>query len=240
MMRTQDGDAMIKAARSGDINKVVEYLDTGVSIESTDQYGNTALTRACDNGSIELVTCLLERKADVNHINQFQCCAIHGASMAGNKDVVDCLIQYGAHVNRPSSRGNRPLHFAALYCKEGLISLLLANGADPTLVNEDGKNAIDTVKDSSIFNKRVIHALYSHCATLFFDEGRLLLHLSLVKDNYSWLEDIQYIANTNTKAVETKDPVTGLYPFQLAAVKTIHLDSCFGLLREAPYLLMKK
>ena len=232
---------MIRAARNGDKDKVLEYLNSGVSIESTDQYGNTALARACDSGSVELITCLLERKANVNPVNQSKCSPIHGACLGGNADVAECLIKYGVPLNMASSQGNRPLHFAALHCKERLLSLLLANGADPTLTNEDGENFLDAVKQGSNRNKAaVMHPLYSQCAALSFDQGRLLLHVSLVKDTYSWLEDIQYILKSNVKAIRTKDPVTGLYPFQLAAVKKIQSDASFELLKEgAPYPLMK-
>ena len=65
--------------------------------------------------------------------------------------------------------------------------------------------------------------------------GRLPLHWSIGCKTPK-LDNVTDIFNSNTKAVSVLDPVTGLYPFMLAA-KQGCADAAFMLLREDPSLL---
>lgn len=244
-LRSEDGDAMMTAARKGEIQKVTAFLEDKVPVNSTDQHGNTALMKACDSQSLELVLLLVAvYKADVNQLNDFSCAAIHAACMVGNVEIVEALLNFGADANLASENNYRPLHFSMLYCKQDLLELLLDRGADPTLKDDRGRNSIDVLRERSLTNyskRAVLKWLYSRCASLQMNDcGQLLLHVSLEQKDYSWEDDIAAIVQGNLRAVGTPDPKTGLYPFQMAALLPNHFSSCFELMREFPYLLEER
>ena len=54
-LHAQELDDLFSAARSGDVDAVKSALGDGVSVDSVDQYGITALSMAAGNGNLELV-----------------------------------------------------------------------------------------------------------------------------------------------------------------------------------------
>ena len=53
-------------------------------------------------------------------------------------DVARVLLAAGADVNRRCEHGRTALHMAAAWGHADMVGLLLANGADPTLAEDDG------------------------------------------------------------------------------------------------------
>jgi ankyrin repeat protein len=53
-------------------------------------------------------------------------------------DVARVLIEAGADVNRQCEHGRTALHMAAAWGQAGVVRLLLENGADPTIVDDEG------------------------------------------------------------------------------------------------------
>ena len=64
-------DALLDAARTGDRAKVVALLDLGVSVNTTNKYGVSALGFAAERGHVDIVRLLVERGADVNVVDSF-------------------------------------------------------------------------------------------------------------------------------------------------------------------------
>lgn len=52
------------AAKAGDASRVRQALDSGISVNSKDQGGNTPLIWAAYSGSLDVIRLLLERGAD--------------------------------------------------------------------------------------------------------------------------------------------------------------------------------
>lgn len=68
--------------------------------------------------------------------------ALHRAVMYGaSLDVIVCLIDCGADVNARGYKGYTPLHFAASKGADDIMTLLVANGADASLLSDDDKTA---------------------------------------------------------------------------------------------------
>ena len=65
------------------------------------------------------------------------------ATYLGHRNIVGLLLKFGADVNHRSSDERTPLHWAAFRDNTQLIEFLLDNGADRTLVDKDGWNALD-------------------------------------------------------------------------------------------------
>jgi hypothetical protein len=68
---TTKADALLDAARKGDVAAVRTLLDEGLDVDTKFRYGRTALAFACDRGHVEVVRLLLERGADVNAQDSF-------------------------------------------------------------------------------------------------------------------------------------------------------------------------
>lgn len=90
-----------------------------------------------------IVRLLLDRGADVTQAaqNGARVQAIHAAVSSNQADVVAWLLDAGADVNARQQQDYTPLMGAAANARHEIIDLLLARGADPSLVTADGKTA---------------------------------------------------------------------------------------------------
>ncbi|CAH1800418.1 unnamed protein product [Owenia fusiformis] len=71
---------------------------------------------------------------------------------------VQCLIEFGAHVNiQDAVAGSTPLHEAAKHGNAKIASLLIANGADVTIVDKHGQTAKDIALQHGALEERKRH-----------------------------------------------------------------------------------
>ncbi|XP_074108587.1 uncharacterized protein LOC141533552 isoform X3 [Cotesia typhae] len=137
-LETDDTTAFLRAARSGNLEKVIEYLDLNLDINTSNSNGLNALHLASKDGHVEIVTELLKRGAKVDSATKKGNTALHIASLAGQVEVVNILLQFGAAVNTQSQNGFTPLYMAAQENHDQVVKLLLTNGANQSLATEDG------------------------------------------------------------------------------------------------------
>ena len=89
---------LIGAVIRSDKKKVLEYLDAGISVESTDSKMMTPLHHAAKNGDLEMVQLLLQRGADIEAISKYPYTPLHYAAISGNKDVCVELLSIPIHM----------------------------------------------------------------------------------------------------------------------------------------------
>ncbi|XP_049547701.1 ankyrin-3 isoform X6 [Anopheles darlingi] len=132
--------AFLRAARAGDLPKLIEYLETGqvTDINTCNANGLNALHLAAKDGHYDIVNELLKRGANVDNATKKGNTALHIASLAGQKDIIHLLLQYNASVNVQSQNGFTPLYMAAQENHDECVNYLLAKGANPALATEDG------------------------------------------------------------------------------------------------------
>ncbi|KAL0125581.1 hypothetical protein PUN28_004590 [Cardiocondyla obscurior] len=130
--------AFLRAARAGQLEKILEYLESGVDINTSNANGLNALHLAAKDGHLEIVRELLNRGAIVDAATKKGNTALHIASLAGQEEVVQLLIQRGASVNAQSQNGFTPLYMAAQENHDSVVKILLSKGANQTLATEDG------------------------------------------------------------------------------------------------------
>ncbi len=98
------------------------------SLAIGDEWGNTPLLLA--------VAYVKEKDAWV--FTSFGAVATTARGHAPSQELIDILIDAGADLNAGTAKGNTPLHIAAYKGYTGVVSLLLARGADRTARNAGG------------------------------------------------------------------------------------------------------
>ncbi|XP_078532860.1 ankyrin-2 isoform X2 [Lissotriton helveticus] len=130
--------SFLRAARAGNLDKVVEYIKGGIDINTCNQNGLNALHLAAKEGHVGLVQELLERGSAVDSATKKGNTALHIASLAGQVEVVKILIKEGANINSQSQNGFTPLYMAAQENHLDVVKYLLENGANQSTATEDG------------------------------------------------------------------------------------------------------
>ncbi|XP_069990905.1 ankyrin-2 isoform X7 [Penaeus vannamei] len=137
--RKTDGSAsFLRAARAGNLEKVLEFLKTNTDINTCNANGLNALHLASKEGHVSVVTELLQRGANVDAATKKGNTALHIASLAGQEEIVKVLVQHQAMVNIQSQNGFTPLYMAAQENHDNVVRFLLANNANQSLATEDG------------------------------------------------------------------------------------------------------
>jgi ankyrin repeat protein len=122
------------AASEGDLSVVRELLDKGIRIESTTDYGRTALHLASMGGHSDVVFTLLEHGARIDPLDAEGVTPLGLTIPFCRLEAAELLIFKGADVNRRFDRGATMLH-ALPYSKgrdrhASMAELLIAAGAD--------------------------------------------------------------------------------------------------------------
>jgi ankyrin repeat protein len=114
-----------------------------VKVEHRNAKGESPLMMAALKGKLELVRRLIDRKAEVNKPGW---APLHyAATHPGERSlpVVRLLLEHHAFIDAQSPNGSTPLMMAALYGHPQVVRLLLEEGADTAMKNEQGLSAID-------------------------------------------------------------------------------------------------
>ena len=133
-----------------DALKVARHLvaQWDLDVEATNPAGENALMIAALRGHLDIVQALIRRGAQVNRPGWTP---LHYAA-TGNTEaalpITRLLLQHHAYIDAESPNRSTPLMMAALYGRTEVVDLLLSEGADPTLRNEQGLDALDFARRS--------------------------------------------------------------------------------------------
>ncbi|ULT94536.1 hypothetical protein L3Y34_003779 [Caenorhabditis briggsae] len=136
--RAEGSASFLRAARAGDLEKVLELLRAGTDINTSNANGLNSLHLASKEGHSEVVRELIKRQAQVDAATRKGNTALHIASLAGQSLIVTILVENGANVNVQSVNGFTPLYMAAQENHEDVVRYLLNHGANQALSTEDG------------------------------------------------------------------------------------------------------
>ena len=129
------------AVQAGKLAEVRSLITSGVDVNAQDRNGNTPLKYASAEPHPEVMVELILAGARVDLSDRrgftpLHCVASHGFYSEA-LEMAKMLLKSGANVNAKSAElGFVPLHEVRT---TGMIDLLLAHGANPTLRNEDGQ-----------------------------------------------------------------------------------------------------
>lgn len=99
---------LLEAAARNDIEEVKRLLMLGVSPDSTNEDGLTALHQCCIDDSEEMMKLLLDFGANVNAKDSEQWTPLHAAATCGHLHIVKYLISKGADLLAVNADGNMP------------------------------------------------------------------------------------------------------------------------------------
>ncbi|KAL6223307.1 hypothetical protein ACLB2K_006694 [Fragaria x ananassa] len=117
-------DALLEAARYDDMEDITSLVSQGVSLDSKDSQGRTALHMACANGHLDVVEYLISRGVDLNATNMEMNTPLHWACLNGHIEVVKKLILAGATVGVLNSYEKSPIDEAVSGQKMDVIDAI--------------------------------------------------------------------------------------------------------------------
>jgi ankyrin repeat protein len=155
----QSSDKNTDLARTlADNPKATSYPSSSGQREQANNYDilspqtlNEALLIAAQKSFLEIVELLLDHGADVNaHDSEGKTTlhyAIEHALEYNYKQWITLLLKHNADINISDVQGNTATHYATIKNNVGLVEELIAQGADITAKNNEGKTAQDIAHD---------------------------------------------------------------------------------------------
>lgn len=119
-----------------------------LDVEARNAKDENPLMMAALRGNLAAARILIERDADVNKPGWTP---LHYAASSGAPeaaDMVRLLLDHAAYIDAASPNGTTPLMMAALYGQIDVARLLLQEGADPSIRNQQGLTAIDLARQA--------------------------------------------------------------------------------------------
>ncbi|MCJ0763313.1 ankyrin repeat domain-containing protein [Variovorax terrae] len=117
---------------------LIDWPKTDVDVLNAQ--GESPLMIAALKGQLDIARKLIERDASVNKTGW---APLHYAATNSHLDVMRLLLDNSAYIDAASPNGTTPLMMAAFYGSASAVKLLLEEGADPLLKNQQDLSAID-------------------------------------------------------------------------------------------------
>lgn len=133
---------LLEAAYLGQLEEVERLAAEGTAVDFADSEQRTPLMMAAFNGHTSVLQFLMEKGAKLDSRDSNGRTALMYASSGPFEEAVAFLLKQGAEVNAQGTQeGFTALMTAASEGLLGVVQLLLANGADPSLLDKDGDTA---------------------------------------------------------------------------------------------------
>ncbi|KAK9980713.1 hypothetical protein ABG768_000302 [Culter alburnus] len=214
--QSDSNTSFLRAARAGNIEKVLDFLKGGQDISTCNQNGLNALHLAAKEGHVGLVEELLERGATVDSSTKKGNTALHIACLAGQKEVAKLLVKRGADVNSQSQNGFTPLYMAAQENHLDVVRYLLENGGNQSTATEDGFTPLAIALQQG--HNQVVSLLLEHDT-----KGKVrlpALHIAARKDDTksaALLLQNDHNADVQSKMMVNRTTESGFTPLHIAA-----------------------
>ncbi|XP_016347198.1 ankyrin-2-like isoform X10 [Sinocyclocheilus anshuiensis] len=229
--KSDSNTSFLRAARAGNVEKVLEFLKSGQDISTCNQNGLNALHLAAKEGHVELVEELVERGATVDSSTKKGNTALHIACLAGQKEVAKLLVKRGADVNSQSQNGFTPLYMAAQENHLDVVQYLLENGGNQSMATEDGFTPLAIALQQS--HNQVVSLLLEHDT-----KGKVrlpALHIAARKDDTK--SAALLLQNDHNADVQSKMMVNRTTENGKSGFTPLHIAAHYGNVNVATLLL---
>ena len=233
-------EQLILSAATNDINRLKAALHVcakdELSLDSTDEYGTTALLHAAASGHETAAGLLLDNGASVTLTDRNGNTALHHACAAGRlKLVVRLLKQFNVDANAIAQGGLTPLMACASLVDAGqelvapsptLVTQLLKFKANPNAADDDGGTSL--MRAAAIDNLQTCELLLAHGAQADSQDkdGVSALHAA---SRAGHLTVVKLLLRRGAKT--TLEDGGGAVPYEIATA--MERTECARLLKEA-------
>lgn len=152
-----EDNALIEAARAGDIETINIALLSGHNINQYGNAGKTALHVAAEWGHARALRHLLDQGARIDRRARDRQTALTYAVTRGHAEVALVLLQAGANPDRAGRNHDMPLVLAARTNQPRIVAALVKAGADVLITDNTGRTPRQWAEERQL--GQVLHAL---------------------------------------------------------------------------------
>ena len=148
--RDDDGYTLLhRAASDSDAaaENIMALVEVGANVDAVGGYG-TPLHHALEFRNFEVAKSLVKAGADPNVRDKNGHTPLMMAA-TGSAELLELLIDLGAEVNAKQNHDWTALHYAAAHGDKDIIRVLISRGADPHVVDKDGRTPLEVASISS-------------------------------------------------------------------------------------------
>lgn len=115
---------------------------------------------------------------------------LHDAIYKNDLLAIKSLIDFGIDIHKKDIYGRTPLHIAVFLGNYEIVRLLLLNGSDPNIKNNDGLTALNTVNYDDVSYAEIVRLLLSHGSDPNIEDnnGIFPLNRALYKNHKEYIE----------------------------------------------------
>ena len=133
------GTALHCAAEAGQCETIKPLLDTGMDVDTRDDFGRTPLHCAAQTNRLPAVKLLLSRGADLHARDKSELMLIHFAAQHGDEELIQqLLVEKKVDFTATGNTGETVLHCAASAGHINVVCMLLDEGAAVDIEDEMG------------------------------------------------------------------------------------------------------
>jgi len=133
---------LFSAAEEGDLNKVMQLINSGISVNTINSEGRTLLQVAAREDDLDLVKRLIVKGAEVDNRGEKKNTPLNIAAKKSSLAIVKLLLDSGADINTIGNGGNSPLKRAVMANRMDVFWYLLNKGAKIDVIANNGTNAL--------------------------------------------------------------------------------------------------
>ncbi len=135
---------IFQAALDGQTQTIVDAIDAGFDLNTLDENSRTVIMMAAYNGHEDIVKLLIEKGATVDAVDNVGRTALMFASTGPFVSTVSLLLEAGANPNLTEKEENwTAVMMAAAEGQLEVLKVLVANGADLSMVDVDKESCLD-------------------------------------------------------------------------------------------------